>query len=397
MVDDPVTESGASPEAPTFDVETVTAYARRIRKAPRENVDMLQVNRTSLYEYVGNPHAHTSYSSDSAALHGEIAQAAAGAGLNFVIVTDHNVWVDGCEDYYGRVLLLVGEEIHDVRRQPQGNHLLAYNVDEELTPFADDPQRLIDEATRRGGSTFLAHPHDYPSPLSPDLYARPWHDWDVKGFTGIEIWNYASEFKGLLRSRLTTAIYSRHPSWGIAGPYAATLRRWDELLALGMRVAALGGADAHGYALPPGKEGQSLLSYSYLFGCVNTHILAQRPLSGVFEQDKQLVHKALREGHTWVGYDLIAPTTGFSFKARSGPNEASVGDELKRTGAVVMQVHTPRRAEIRLLRDGKVVRRKRGEHLRYTTADAGVYRVEAYLQHQMLSRGWIFSSPIYVT
>jgi hypothetical protein len=212
----------------------------------------------------------------------------------------------------------------------------------------------------------------------------------------MEIWNFSSEYKGLLRSRLTASVYSRHPEWGIAGPYGVTLRRWDELLALGMRVAALGGADAYGHALPPAEDGQTPLSYSYLFGCVNTHILTQRPLSGVFEQDKRLVHQALREGHTWVGYDRIAPTTGFSFRARSGPHEATVGDELRRTGAVVMQVHTPRKAEIRLLRNGRVVRRKRGDHLRYTTADAGVYRVEAYRQHHLLSRGWIFSSPIYV-
>ncbi|HSM58601.1 MAG TPA: hypothetical protein VK879_20775, partial [Candidatus Sulfomarinibacteraceae bacterium] len=44
------------------------------------------------------------------------------AGLDFIIVTDHNVWVHGVEGYYetdeGRVLLLTGEEVHDVRRQP---------------------------------------------------------------------------------------------------------------------------------------------------------------------------------------------------------------------------------------------------------------------------------------
>jgi hypothetical protein len=394
---EPVVDSDPEPRTVTLDSDSVAVYARRIRNAPTEHVDMLRVNRTSLYEYVGNPHVHTSYSSDRAALHGEIAQAAAEADLNFVIVTDHNIWVDGCENYYGPVLLLVGEEIHDVQRQPQGSHLLAYSVDEELAPFAHDPQRLIDEANRRGGSTFIAHPFDYESPLGRNLHARPWRDWDVKGFSGIEIWNYSSEYKGLLRSRVAAAIYSRHPAWGITGPYAATLRRWDELLALGMRVAALGGADAHGFALPLDKEGQNPLPYSLLFQCINTHILTQRPLSGVFEQDKRLVHQALREGHTWVAYDRLAPTNGFSFRARSGPNEATVGDDLKRTGAVVMQVHTPRKAEIRLVRNGRVVRRRHGDHLRYTTADAGVYRVEAYLKRHLLSRGWIFSSPIYVS
>lgn len=390
-------ENRSSSEEHGFDAETFASYARRIRKPPSEILELPKVNMMSVYEYAGNPHAHTSYSSDGAALHDEVAKAAGEAGLNFVIVTDHNVWVDGCENYYGKVLLLVGEEVHDVRRQPQGNHLLVYNVKAELAPFASDPQKLIDEASRQGGSSYLAHPTDYTSPVGPDLRAVPWHDWTVKGFTGIEIWNYMSEFKGLLRNRLTTAIYARHPTRGIAGPYRSTLRRWDELLALGMRLAAIGGADAHGYPYSPGPGKRDVLPYSYLFSCVNTHILTRRPLSGVFERDKAMVHEALRDGHTWVGYDLLAPTEGFRFKARSGPNEATVGDELKRTGALVIEVHTPRRADIRLLRNGRVVRRRRGEHLRYTTADAGVYRVEAYRRYQMMSRGWIFSSPIYVT
>ncbi len=52
------------------------------------------------------------------------------AGLDVIIVTDHNVFVSGPEDYYKngdrRVLLLVGEEVHDQARQPQKNHLLVF-------------------------------------------------------------------------------------------------------------------------------------------------------------------------------------------------------------------------------------------------------------------------------
>ena len=65
----------------------------------------------STYDYAGNLHVHTSYS-DGTGLHSDVAEAAAQAGLDFVIVTDHNVWVDGMDDYYGDVLVLVGEEIH---------------------------------------------------------------------------------------------------------------------------------------------------------------------------------------------------------------------------------------------------------------------------------------------
>jgi len=322
----------------------------------------------SIYEYVGNPHVHTAYS-DGKDLHAEVAQAAARAGLDFVIITDHNVWVDGCERYYGKVLLLVGEEIHDVRRRPQVNHLLVYNAEAELAPLASDPQRLIDEANRRGGLCYLAHPFEYRSPISPDLAAIPWADWDVTGYTGLEIWNTMSEFKALARGKLTAILYAYLPAFGITGPFRATLRQWDQLLAHGRRIAAIGGADAHGNAYSMGPLRRVVFPYEYLFRCVNTHILTERPLNGLLEHDKPLIYEALRAGHTWVGYDLPASTAGFRFHARSHANYAMMGDELIRAGATKFEVQTPHTADIRLLLNGRVVARARGTHLVYTTAD----------------------------
>lgn len=211
----------------------------------------------SIYEYAGNPHVHTPYSDGEA--------------------------------------LLVGEEVHDVRRQSQANHLLAYNADVELAPLASDPQELIDQVNQRGGFGYLAHSFEKASPLSPDLDAIPWVDWEVEGYAGLEVWNYM---------------------------------------------------------------------------CINTHILTARPLNGGLEHDKELVYEPLRAGRTWVGYDLLAPTRGFRFHARSG--------------------------DIRLVRNGQVQARTRGQQLRHTTAKPGAYRVEVYRHYRMRWRGWIFSSPIYV-
>jgi len=349
----------------------------------------------SIYEYAGNLHVHTSYS-DGEMLHAEVAQAAAEAELDFVIVTDHNVWVNGVEGYYDDVLLLVGEEIHDVRRQPQSDHLLVYNVEAELAPLAPNTQVLIDEVNRRGGFCYLAHPHEHSSKVAPDLEAIPWTDWDVSGYTGLELWNYMSEFKGLMRSKLAALYYAYFPGRGIKGPYRATLHKWDELLAQGRRVAVIGGADAHGKSYSMGPFKRTLFPYRRLFRCVNTHILANGPFNGDLEHDKALVYDALREGRTWVGYDLPAPTKDFRFRARSGVNQAVMGEQLVRTGTAVFEVETPRPASIRLLRDGKVIVRSGGQHLEYTTAEPGVYRVEVYRRYRLGRRGWIFSSPIYI-
>jgi hypothetical protein len=51
------------------------------------------------FHAVGNMHMHTHYS-DGEKWHAEIADDAIAAGLDFIIVTDHNVWVQGVEGYY---------------------------------------------------------------------------------------------------------------------------------------------------------------------------------------------------------------------------------------------------------------------------------------------------------
>ena len=350
----------------------------------------------SNYEYAGNLHIHTPYS-DGEALHAEVAQAAAEAGLDFVIATDHNVWVNGCERYYGKVLLLVGEEVHDVRRRPQANHLLAYNAEAELAPLASDPQGLIDAVNQRGGLCYLAHPVEYGSPINRSLAPIPWTDWDVTGYAGLEIWNYMSEFKSLLRNRLAAIYYAYFPAQGIRGPFRATLRQWDHLLSQGRRVAAIGGADAHGTSYSIGPLRRVVQPYTYLFRCVNTHILTEKPFNGRLEHDKPLIYGALRAGHTWVGYDLLAPTAGFRFQAHSIGNRAMMGDELARIGATVFEVETPYSGDIRLVLNGRVVARGGGRHLKHTTAEPGAYRVEVYRNYRLGRRGWIFSSPIYVS
>src|SRR5512137_1914307 len=98
-----------------------------------------------------NLHMHTTYS-DGCASHAEIADAALQAGLDVVIVTDHNVWVNGPENYYRegdkRVLMMVGEEIHDTTCEPQKNHMLVIGAGRELAPFAQNPQRLLEAVSQ---------------------------------------------------------------------------------------------------------------------------------------------------------------------------------------------------------------------------------------------------------
>src|SRR5512136_264382 len=100
-----------------------------------------------MHELTINLHMHTTYS-DGSGTHAELGHAALRSGLDVIIVTDHNILVQGMNEYYRdgkkKVLLLVGEEIHDQDREPQKNHLLVFGVDRELSQLADHPQALID-------------------------------------------------------------------------------------------------------------------------------------------------------------------------------------------------------------------------------------------------------------
>ena len=99
-----------------------------------------------MHEIVVNLHMHTTYS-DGHGSHADIAEAALRSGLDAVIVTDHNVWVNGPQDYYKngdqKVLMLIGEEIHDQARDPQKNHLLVFGAEKELATLASDPRHLL--------------------------------------------------------------------------------------------------------------------------------------------------------------------------------------------------------------------------------------------------------------
>ncbi len=341
-------------------------------------------------EYAGNMHLHTLYS-DGTGTHRGVAEAAAQAGLDYVIVTDHNVWVGGIEGYYGKVLLLVGEEVHDCRRTPPGNHLLVYGAGRDLSPEASNPQGLLDAAREAGGLTFLAHPVEFASRVSGES-CFGWMDWAISGYTGIEVWNYMSEFKARIPTLLHAVYYAYFPLGAVRGPFRQTLQLWDRLLAGGGRVVGIGGADAHANTYSIGPLRRVVFPYVHLFSAVNTHVLAEQRLTGDLAVDKGVILEALRAGRCWIGNDLAGSTREFAFTARSGSANATMGQELRRRGAVTFEAQTPLPGEIRLVVAGRVVARARGRRLKFTTADAGPYRVEVYRG----GRGWIFSNPIYI-
>jgi predicted metal-dependent phosphoesterase TrpH len=353
------------------------------------------------HEIIVNLHMHTPYS-DGHGSHKQIADAALKVGLDAVIVTDHNVWVNGPEGYYQdgpkRVLVLIGEEVHDQARDPQKNHMLVIGAERELATLAYDPQRLINGVNEAGGMAFLAHPTDPENKVikEDDL---SWVSWDVQGFTGIELWNSLSEIKIRIKNYLQAIYFVFNPQQVAVGPPPQTVTIWNDLLKSGKKIVAVGGSDAHALPVHLGPISRRIYPYEHHFRCINTHLLLPEPLNGNLDRDKQLIYDALRAGHAFVAYDLPAPTKGFRFAAHARDASVSMGDEvvLRPGQGVTFQIRLPEATECILLKDGKPLKTwENRETITYNTTEPGVFRVEVYREFLRARRGWIFSNPIYV-
>lgn len=352
-----------------------------------------------MHEITINLHMHTRYS-DGSGLHMDIAAAALKTGLDAVIVTDHNILVNGFEGYYKdknkKVLMLIGEEIHDQARDPQKNHLLVFGANRELASFAENPQNLIDQVREAGGICFLAHPND-PEAKAFKETDISWVDWSVRNYTGIELWNALSELKTVVPTIFHGLFYAYFPSFVARQPIPDTLAKWDELLATGQKVVAIGGSDAHALKIHLGPLHRVIFPYEFHFRGVNTHTLVPEPLSGDVNTDRSLIYKALAAGHCFVGYDLPAPTRGFRFSAQGLDETAIMGDEISAKNGVTLQAKLPSNAEIVLLKDGMPVQTWQNQQAcTHITTEPGVYRVEVYRRYLGRRRGWIYSNPIYV-
>jgi len=352
------------------------------------------------YEYVGNLHIHTPYS-DGAEYHAEIAEAALLVGLDFLVFTDHNVRLDGIEGYYGDedrgfVLLLSGEEVHDRTRNPQCNHVLVYQAQQEMAPHAHTLSALLNAVYQTGGMSFIAHPDDRAVDWLNEP-AIPWLDRSVDGFTGLEIWNYMSRFKDHIQTRRDALRGIFRPEEVVIGPSPLTLALWDELLSENRKVVGIGNADAHGTVYHFGPITHTVFTYDFLFSSVNTHLLTKSPLNGDLEHDRLQLYQALRQGRAFIGYDIPGSTRGFRYSGQGQNASVVMGESIRLGHGVTLQALAPARSHIKIIRYGEVVAEETNvENLTHVVRESGAYRTEVWRSFHGIERAWILSNPIYV-
>lgn len=353
-----------------------------------------------MIEIICNLHIHSTYS-DGSGTYTQILDSAAQAGVDIVILTDHNILVKGVEGFYEyrgkKVLFLTGEEVHNQARHPQKNHMLVFGAGTEMATNAYNPQLLINSVNQAGGLTFLAHPDEYSLPLfhEDDI---SWVDWDIDGFTGFELWNGLSELKTVSQSLGQLVKHAFFPELMAHGPLPQTLHRWDELLARGKHLSVVGGSDSHALVIHIGPFTKIIFPYVFHFSAINNHLLLPEKLSGDLAKDEKSVYSALKKGSSFVGYDLPASTKGFLFTIQNDTTIAHLGDSFSLDQGATVYVKIPQAAELRLIRNGQIIYESHiFDRLAFPISEPGVYRVECYIKFLGQRRGWIFSNPIYVS
>ena len=345
-----------------------------------------------MFEYIGAMHMHSVYSDGSGQVP-EIAKAASEVGLDYILLTDHNTLralKEGYEGWYGNTLLLVGCEINDRQNK---NHYLAFGINQAFSTRLSAAE-YVHKVKEAGGIGFIAHPHEKRNHMK-EHPPYPWIDWDVDGFTGIEIWNHMSEWMENLTEKNKYQSFL-HPLKTIFAPQKKTLKLWDELN-LKRKVVGVGGVDAHAHKYNLlGFLEVEIFPYKVLFKSIRTHILTQEEIKkgrsdDAVEKAKKIIYSALEKGSSFIANDYHGDSKGFKFFAEADKKIYNMGDKVPQTSKVKLKIFVPSsNAEIKLIRNGRVIESWEDQEVSFNVNSKGVYRVEVYLN----GKAWIFSNHI---
>jgi hypothetical protein len=341
-------------------------------------------------------HVHSTYS-DGTATVAELAEAAAAAGADAVLVTDHDSLQarrDGWQGRHEGVLVLVGIEV-----SPKRGHYLAFGVESEIRHAGRSAVEIADAVRAAGGVGFAAHPFSRGARMLVPALARrialP-HGWpaldEPGGCDGIELWSLTTDAAEGWRTPAEAVRWLRDPEQAVAaGPPADHLRRWDALSAR-RRMPAIGGLDGHQPGLRIRGRVRSPLPHRRTFDLLRTHLLCERALTGDAEADVRTLVSALAAGAAWLTCPYVSPAHGARLWAeRADGATVPIGGQAP-AGRWVLRVRLPRACDVRLIRDGACVRQTHARTLDAEIGSPGVHRIEARIDGRL----WLLSNPIHI-
>lgn len=320
-----------------------------------------------IFNYLGAIHIHTKLSDGTGDIN-SISKAAKKAGLNWIIITDHNNF-DIEEGFYNGVCVIKGEEISPCT----SNHYIALGIKNLINP-SDDTQKFVDEVRSQGGFGFAAHP-DESDNRKNKAHPIKWTDKSVIP-DGIEIWNWFSDWADDYdESNIFKIAYSyffRHKL--IQGPHKETLKWWDELNKNSEHIIpAIAGVDAHALQISKYIIPIKIFPYKDCFKTLTNIIPLKNKPPKDFEEQKNLILSSIKNGNNIMINRHVKKDIPLIY----------IEDK-----SIIIKLST--KAQIKIIQNGNPIHSEINDNLKFPIQEKTKYRVEVYLKNQP----WIFSNPI---
>jgi hypothetical protein len=341
-----------------------------------------------LKEYIGCLHVHTVYS-DGSGTYPEIIKAGQGAGLDYILFSDHMTLKgrdEGIPGWYDDLFVTVGYEIQD---EEDRHHYLAFGIDQILPPDLSHQEYI--KAIKAGGFLGIAaHPFEqrHARYSLPGFPAITWSSLDYPEIEVIEIWNMMSHWleATTIRNKYWNVL---HPRSFSTSPANNLLAWWDQAN-LTRKVIGVGSVDAHATKVKAlGIFSQAIFDYKIMFKSIRTHILcdAELPKTDVRQTESEIFN-IIHSGRCFFSNYRRGDARGFRFSIQAGRTTLHMGE----TGAFssgLLKVSLPQVALCKVIRDGEIYHEEYTNSLELEVPE-GIYRIEAE-RHE---RGWIYSNHI---
>ena len=352
---------------------------------------------------------HTRRSHDAIGTREDVAEAAAAADLDFVVIGDHPPddrrpgWAFWEPILLDGVLVEGGQEL----RSPEAGKVLAVAVDTTYRRWTGDYASFIEMLVREDATAFVVHgrgPRGSERWVSPTVEGvQGWEVLDVSESAAHRLRSFWSLYHGLtlilgmplglgdealrhlLREGFDTPTVAAYDSFRVARPLTATA-----------------GLNVH----PKVRIGPLLVpSYGPFFRTLVTHIVvgSERPADPVGAGAALMA--GARKGDAFISVGGSDAASSFRMglmedvkvAARMGSSAPLTGQTVLRAG---FEGHSGGKRLYRILRNGREVAWMKGGELQWRPSTPGVYRVEVYTYTAHLGgiffrlRPWIFSNPV---
>jgi len=317
-----------------------------------------------------------------------IAKSANSANLDFIILTSHvpeknpNKYKKIIEfnKYCGKTIVISGQETNDKYKK---NHLIIaggkiwYRKKERI-------EEILYKLKNEDVLTIVPHPFG-----SHKLFFKkksyPWENWKNK-FDCIEVWSLLFDWASFTNPFNLPLRYFMFPH-NLNGPDKRAISKW-EMLSKKRKISAVAGLDIHNIpSILKFFDIKKNFRYETSFKILKNHLFLKEKLSGNSYHDIKKILKCLKEGNLYFSNDYLKDSSGFYFGEESG--NFLMGDNGELGKKIIVEV--PFKGEIKLIKDGKIVVRQEGKHIKYLVEEKGNYRVEVYFNN----KAWIISNIIY--